>query len=275
MDTIICSSPQTKGARDFSSVSKSEVSKFSQLSEKWWDPRENPLIAMNTIRVQYIVNQLSENGGTDSLIGLKALDVGCGGGLLSESLARLGASVTSIDPSSELVEQAQLHAKMDPKTRNIDYRGGWTVEELAQVTDTKFDIICLLEVIEHVSDVDSIISSIQSLLKPNGKLFLSTLNRTAKSRLIAIVGAEYLMRYLPVGTHDWNKFRSPEEVSLLMERGGLEQVDVSGMVLASPPLSGRWDWQLDSKDRDINWIGTYQLSPNTKQSSKQKSGPIL
>ena len=131
MDTIVCSSPQTKGARDFSSVSKSEVSKFSQLSEKWWDPRENPLIAMNTIRVQYIVNQLSENGGTDPLIGLKALDVGCGGGLLSESLARLGASVTSIDPSSELVEQAQLHAKMDPKTRNIDYRGGWTVEELA------------------------------------------------------------------------------------------------------------------------------------------------
>lgn len=256
----------------FSSVSASEVSKFSQFSKTWWDPRENPLIAMNTIRVEYIVNQLSNNNTPEKiflsdppLAGLEALDVGCGGGLLSESLARLGANVTAIDPSEDLVFQAKRHAQLDPRTKAIDYRGGWTVEKLAQESETKFDIICLLEVIEHVNDADLVLSSIQSLLKPNGKLFLSTLNRTLKSKAIAIVGAECVMRYLPVGTHDWNQFRSPEEVSELAERAGLEEMDVSGMVLTSPPICGQWNWRLDPKDRDINWIGTYQLPSTAKE----------
>jgi 2-polyprenyl-6-hydroxyphenyl methylase/3-demethylubiquinone-9 3-methyltransferase len=273
--------------RTFSSVSAAEITKFSELSKTWWDPRENPLIGMNTIRVEYILaNQILSASGSLSpsesespfpFSGLKALDVGCGGGLLSESLARLGASVTAIDPSKELVEQAQRHSQLDPRTRSIDYRGGWTVEQLAAAEEessesesssssssssdtTKFDVICLLEVIEHVTDVDSILSSIRSLLKPDGKVFLSTLNRTAKSKIVAIVGAEYVMRYLPIGTHDWNQFRSPEEVRAIVEQNGLEEVDVKGMVLASPPFLGQWNWRLDAKDTDINWIGTYQLA---------------
>lgn len=196
--------------------------------------------------------------------GKRALDVGCGGGLLSESLARLGASVTGVEPSKELAEQARLHAQLDPRTRSIDYRGGWTVEQLAvEVAETnteKYDIICCLEVIEHVTDVDSILSSMQRLLKPDGKLFLSTINRTTKSKAVAIVGAEYIMRYLPIGTHDWNQFKSPEEVRVLMEENGLKEVDVKGMVLTSPPFRGLWDWKLSSNDTDINWIGTYQLA---------------
>jgi 2-polyprenyl-6-hydroxyphenyl methylase/3-demethylubiquinone-9 3-methyltransferase len=255
--------------RQFSSVSASEVSKFSQFSKTWWDPRENPLIGMNSIRVEYIKDQilLSSDKGLPlvdyPLSGLTALDVGCGGGLLSESLARLGASVTAIDPSVELVEQAQHHSQLDPRTRSIDYRGGWSVERLAEESNTKYDVICILEVIEHVADVDSVFSSISSLLQPKGKLFLSTLNRTAKSKALAVVGAEYVMRYLPVGTHDWSQFRSPEEVESLMETTGLEEMDVTGMVLTSPPLWGQWNWQLDPKDTDINWIGTYQLKSSS------------
>jgi ubiquinone biosynthesis O-methyltransferase len=250
-------------------VSASEVSKFSQFSKTWWDPRENPLIGMNSIRVEYIKNQIlssSEQGFPSvdyPLSGLTALDVGCGGGLLSESLARLGASVTAVDPSVELVEQAQHHSQLDPRTRSIDYRGGWSVERLAEESNTKYDVICILEVIEHVADVESVFSSIKALLQPKGKLFLSTLNRTAKSKALAVVGAEYVMRYLPVGTHDWNQFRSPEEVESLMETTGLEEMDVTGMVLTSPPLWGQWNWQLDPKDTDINWIGTYQLKSSS------------
>ncbi|KAL3945341.1 MAG: hypothetical protein SGBAC_000546 [Bacillariaceae sp.] len=244
-----------------SSISETEVAKFSELSTTWWDPKENPLIGMNSIRVGYILDQISSER---SLTGKRALDVGCGGGLLSESLARLGANVTAVEPSQELAEQARLHAQLDPRTRSIDYRGGWTVEQLAaEVEGTnaeQYDVICCLEVIEHVTDVDSILSSIQRLLKPDGKLFLSTINRTTKSKAVAIVGAEYIMRYLPIGTHDWNQFKSPEEVRALVEANGLEEIDIQGMVLTSPPFQGRWDWALSADDTDINWIGSYQLA---------------
>lgn len=278
--------------RSFGSVSTSEVGKFSALAKSWWDPKENPLIGMNGIRMQYIQEQMRNNsvsggggGAIDTqvqktsnspcplpvLTGLKALDVGCGGGLLSESLARLGATVTAVDPSKELVEAARRHSQLDPRTRSIDYRGGVSVEDLAVATreggkDQYYDIICLLEVLEHVTDPDSILSSIHSLLKPDGTLFLSTLNRTAKSKLVAIWGAEYIMRFLPIGTHDWNQFRSPQEVEEILRRNGFLPVHVSGMVVKSPPLFGRWDWRLDDRDVDVNWIGTYkkELSPHSE-----------
>lgn len=188
--------------------------------------------------------------------------MGCGGGLLSESMARLGADVTAVDPSHTLVEHAKQHAKMDPKTRLIDYRGGYTIEKLAQETSEPcYDIICILEVVEHVHDVESILNSVKALLKPNtGRLFVSTINRTVKSQLVAIIGAEYIMGYLPPGTHDWNQFRSPQEVGELMGRAGLQQVDVQGMVITKPPFWGQWHWKLDQADTDVNWIGTYKIA---------------
>ena len=256
-----------------SSVSQAEVHKFSEFSKTWWDPRQNPLIGMNAVRVGYIVDQIRKVGSDGSapqqsppLHALKALDVGCGGGLLSESLARLGANVTAVDPSTELVKQAQQHAILDPKTQTIDYRGGCTVEELAREKfshssddDGLYDVICLLEVIEHVTDIPAILNAAHSLLKPDtGRLFVSTMNRTVKSNLIAIIGAEYVMRYLPPGTHDWNQFRSPAEVQTLMNDAGLEQVDVQGMIITSPPIGGKWSWKLDPDDVDVNWIGAYK-----------------
>ena len=255
--------------RVFSSVSDEEVVKFAKLSESWWDPQQNPLIGMNSVRVKYIVDQICDtsrsaevnthDGRLPPLSGLKAVDVGCGGGLLSESLARLGADVVGVDPSQALIEHAQYHSQMDPRTRSIDYRGGYTIEKLAkEVADPCFDIICILEVIEHVKDVESILESAKTLLKPNtGRLFLSTMNRTIKSQIVAIIGAEYIMRYLPIGTHDWDRFLSPQEVELLMNRAGLQQIDVQGMVIDKPPFQGCWDWKLDREDTDINWIGTY------------------
>ena len=256
--------------RPLSSVSKAEVSKFSEFSESWWDPQQNPLIGMNSIRVGYIVDEIKQSSTktgasaadeqSPALSGLKALDVGCGGGLLSESLARLGADVVAVDPSETLVEHAKRHADLDPRTRSIDYRGGYTIEQLAEETsDPCFDVICILEVVEHVTDVESILRAAKSLLKPNtGRLFVSTLNRTLKSGAVAIVGAEYIMGYLPPGTHDWNQFLSPEEVAELMSGVGLQQIDVQGMVVTKPPFHGRWEWKLDRHDTDVNWIGTYK-----------------
>ena len=326
------SSSATSSNGGSSSVSHREVSKFAELSKQWWDPRYNPLVGMNTIRMKYIVDQIitttvankndhrNNSSSTNStkeerlqqqqqqhcqqpLHGLRALDVGCGGGILSESLARLGCSkVTGIDPSTELVEQAKLHAKLDPRTTTrIEYLGGMTVEELAATTaappppkvstvadyddnndnnnnNNKYDIICLLEVVEHVTDLDSILHACKQLLKPRtGRLFVSTINRTWKSHAVAIVGAEYIMNYLPVGTHDWNKFYNPDEILDEMTCHGFEQLDVQGMVLTKPPpipipaflqnvtggssssSTGEWSWKLDPNDKDVNWIGTYKL----------------
>lgn len=267
MDPVGCTSNEkrkrNRQLRSLSSVSKAEVSKFSEFSESWWDPQQNPLIGMNSIRVGYIVDEIKQStAGEESpaLSGLKALDVGCGGGLLSESLARLGADVVAVDPSETLVEHAKRHADLDPRTRSIDYRGGYTIEQLAEETsDPCFDVICILEVVEHVTDVESILRAAKALLKPNtGRLFVSTLNRTLKSGAVAIVGAEYIMGYLPPGTHDWNQFLSPEEVAELMSRVGLQQIDVQGMVVTKPPFHGRWEWKLDRQDTDVNWIGTYK-----------------
>lgn len=238
---------------------------------------------MNAIRVEYIKKQVMlsslsspssspSSSGNTPFKGLRALDVGCGGGLLSESLARLGATVTAIDPSIDLIQEAKRHAQLDRKTRTIDYRGGWTIEQLANevVDEQKFDLLCMLEVIEHVPDVESMIEAVPKLMKPNGIFFLSTMNKTAMSMAIAILGAEYVMNYLPIGTHDWNQFRSPEVVKdMVQESAGLVEVDVQGMVLSSPPVWGQWDWQLDPNNTDINWIGTYKL-----RSNETKNRPI-
>jgi 2-polyprenyl-6-hydroxyphenyl methylase/3-demethylubiquinone-9 3-methyltransferase len=267
------------------SVSSKEVDKFSSLDDDWWDPKRNPLIHMNQVRMQYIQSMVQKHYGFSNepsehhrrraheesisssfpLHGLKALDIGCGGGLACESLARLGASVTGVDPSEKLIQAAESHAGLlDPTTRQaIHYIGGSTAEDLALQQPEAFDVVCLLEVIEHASDAPSLLQATSALLKPNGLLFLSTINRTLKSHLLTIIGAEYVMRYIPVGTHDWNKYLSPEEVCDLASKASLQSLDVTGMVLSKPPLFGNWEWSLKPADTDVNWIGTYRKRVET------------
>ena len=265
---------------------------------------------MNPTRVSYIVETLRTTtagggGGGGSVIcddgnnsssssppsapphrplhGLRALDVGCGGGLLSESLARLGASVCAVDPSAKVANAAREHSQHHPLTKTIDYRGGTSVEELAReltsmnddddsnsvhvAADTcntnasahLFDLVCVLEVVEHATDPQSLLDSACRLLRPGGLLFVSTLNRTAKSYLLAIAGAEHIMRMVPVGTHKWEKFLSPEEVNGMIsssKEAKMEVVDVCGMVLKPPFVD--MNWTLDRNDTDVNWIGAYR-----------------
>ena len=270
------------------------------MNKDWWDPTFHPLIAMNPVRIRYILDlirrqqqqqqQSTANTTTNSppLQGLKALDIGCGGGLLSESLARLGAEVTAIDPSEALVKMAKEHALQtgDPRLQNIDYRGGVSVEELAAANgnnQNKYDIVCLLEVLEHVTNVPSLVQAASSLVKKqsnnkdanssgddttdsnhndnnsSGLLFVSTMNRTWKSHLLTIVGAEYIMGYVPRGTHNWKQYLAPQEVTQIMDtHAHMTPVDISGMVLTRPPVCGNWDWKIDPTDTDVNWIGAYR-----------------
>lgn len=256
--------------REFS-VSASEVEKFNSMHADWWKPSKNPLIPMNATRVKYMRQQITKQlgGGKENLMhdvldGIRTLDIGCGGGLLSESLARLGAKVTGIDPSADLLAAAQQHAERtldSDRVSNLHYRNT-TAEELEKETtensnnETLYDVVCLLEVIEHVRDPDSLLRSAATLLRPGGVLFISTINRTAKSHLMTIIGAEYVMRLLPPGTHDWSLYRSPDEVRQLVETHGLRETDATGMVLEHPPLLS-YNWILNPKDTDVNWIGCY------------------
>ncbi|OCG27040.1 bifunctional 3-demethylubiquinol 3-O-methyltransferase/2-polyprenyl-6-hydroxyphenol methylase [Gilliamella sp. wkB108] len=199
-----------------------EINKFSQLASQWWDPNGKckPLHIINPLRVDYIQQQCS------SLEDKEVLDVGCGGGILSESLAKLGANVTAIDLAQESLEIAKLHASQNGLT--IDYKKQ-TVEDLAQQTPAYFDVITCMELLEHVPDPTSIINACAKLLKPNGKLFLSTINRNHKARLLLIFGAEYIAKLIPKGTHDFNRFIRPSELMTWVEHSGLDVKDVIGM----------------------------------------------
>ena len=214
--------------------------------------------------------------GYEPFKGLKVLDVGCGGGLLSESMARLGATVTAIDPSIEVARAAQLHSQNNVKTEGIDYRGGMSVEELVEMEGERgsYDVVCVLEVIEHATDARSLMKAASLLLKkkeqkstqsdsdgdsnddPGGMMFVSTINRTAKSYGIAILGGEYISGKLPIGTHSWNQFLSPQEVSGLLGEFSLKEVDKKGMLLKFPLYDMRW--YFDDNDLDVNWIGAYK-----------------
>ena len=223
-------------------VDHAEISKFEELASRWWDPHSEfkPLHEINPLRLDYI-NRLS------GLNGKRVLDVGCGGGILSEGMARAGAEVTGIDMGEAPLEVARLH--LLESGLEVDYQRV-PVEQLAEQQPASFDVVTCMEMLEHVPDPGSVVEACARLAKPGGKLFFSTLNRNPKSYLFAIVGAEYLLRLLPKGTHDFSKFIRPSELDGWIRRAGLHCNDMIG--LTYNPLSGRY--RLVPGDVDVNYM---------------------
>ena len=217
-----------------------EVAKFDALAARWWDPEGpmKPLHRMNPLRTGWIAERLARHHGrdpaaSDALSGLALLDVGCGAGLASEAFARLGADVTGLDAAPDALAAARAHAEAAGLA--IAYRQGLPEELSAREA---FDAVIALEVIEHVADHAAFLAALARALKPGGLMFLSTLNRTARSFLMAKLGAEYLLRLLPVGTHEWRMFVTPGELGAGLRRAGLAVADITGM--AMDPLTGQW-----------------------------------
>jgi len=233
-------------------IDADEVARFSAMADEWWDStgKFRPLHKFNPIRLGYIRDRLCAHFDRDPrsltpLDGLTLLDVGCGGGLLSEPLARMGAIVTGIDASEKNIGTARAHAARSDV--EIDYRCS-TAEDLMAAGET-FDIVLSLEVVEHVADVDLFLDSCTALVRDGGAMILATLNRTPKAFMFGIVGAEYVMRWLPRGTHDWKKFVRPSELSRGLRRNGVDVSDISG--LSFNPLSDEWRV---SGDVSVNYI---------------------
>lgn len=234
-------------------IDPAEIERFSRIADEWWDPSGKfaPLHRLNPVRIGYIRDRVAAHWQRDALNGeplrgLSLCDIGCGGGLISEPMARLGASVTGVDASARNVATASVHAKRGGLA--INYRQG-TAEALAE-SGAQFDVVLALEVVEHVADVDLFLRSCGRLVKPGGLLFLSTLNRTAKAWVLAIAGAEYVLGWLPRGTHDWKKFLKPSEVARGLRAGGIEPQEFVGVVYA--PLSRKWS--LNRNDLDVNYM---------------------
>jgi len=234
------------------SVDPREVEQFARMAATWWDPHGPmaPLHKLNPVRLAYVRDRAAEQFGRDPkhlgcLKGLRMLDIGCGGGLLSEPLARLGAGMTGIDPAGENIEVARAHAAETGVT--VDYRAT-TAETLAEAGE-RFDVVLAMEVVEHVVDVPAFVATCASMVKPGGLLMMATLNRTLKSFALAIVGAEYILRWLPRGTHQWDKFVKPEELETAIEGNGLRVIAERGVIFN--PLADRW--QLSS-DMDVNYM---------------------
>jgi 2-polyprenyl-6-hydroxyphenyl methylase/3-demethylubiquinone-9 3-methyltransferase len=237
-----------------STVDSSEVEQFSRLAAQWWDER-GPMAMLhkfNPVRLTYIRDQVSKHFGRNPrqigcLSGLRILDIGCGGGILSEPLARLGAQVIGADPSQSNIEVAQRHAALADLV--IDYRAV-TAEALADKGE-RFDVVLALEVVEHVADVELFVRRCAEMVRPNGLMIAATINRTMKSLLLAKIGAEYVLRWLPRGTHRWDKFVTPAELDAAMQKAGLKVVDERGVVYRVMADS----WVL-SDDMDVNYMLT-------------------
>lgn len=245
-----------------STIDAREVAKFGAMAEEWWDPAGKfaPLHQLNPCRLDYINAQISAEFDRDltkprPFEGLHLLDIGCGGGLLSEPMARLGAAVTGADASDRTLPIARLHAAQSGL--DIDYQQS-TAEELS-ATGAKFDVVLAMEVIEHVTDPLGFLTACTNLLRPGGLLICSTLNRTAQSYALAVFAAERVLRWLPVGTHDWSKFITPEELFERLRQAGIEPVDKKGMVFA--PLSRRWS--ISDSDFRVNYITASVKPPET------------
>ncbi|MDQ0464458.1 2-polyprenyl-6-hydroxyphenyl methylase/3-demethylubiquinone-9 3-methyltransferase [Caulobacter ginsengisoli] len=237
------------------SVDPADVARFSAIAEEWWDPKGKfgPLHVFNPIRLGFIREQVLEAFGRDGtarqpFTGLKLLDIGCGGGLLSEPMRRLGFTVTAVDASERNIAVASTHATA--QGLDIDFRAG-TAEQLAAEGAGPFDVILNMEVIEHVADPGEYLRTTASLLAPGGLMILATLNRTLKALALAKVGAEYILRWLPPGTHDWNQFLKPEEIETFLAGTPYQLEGPFGV--SFNPLTGQWSRSADS---DINYMMT-------------------
>jgi 2-polyprenyl-6-hydroxyphenyl methylase/3-demethylubiquinone-9 3-methyltransferase len=240
-------------------VDPAEVAKFEAMAAEWWDPKGKfkPLHMLNPCRLDYITGQIAGEYARDLLgdapfKGLRILDIGCGGGLLSEPMARLGADVVGADAAPRNIPVAQVHAEQSGLA--IDYRHT-TAEDMAAAGE-QFDVVLNMEVVEHVADPLAYLTACRQLLKPGGLHICSTINRNPKSFAMAIVGAEYVMRWLPKGTHEWNKFITPDELFALLRNAGLDPVDRKGFVFN--PLT--WVWSLSDRDLSVNYV-TASLKP--------------
>ncbi|MFQ5774845.1 MAG: bifunctional 2-polyprenyl-6-hydroxyphenol methylase/3-demethylubiquinol 3-O-methyltransferase UbiG [Kiloniellaceae bacterium] len=244
--------PRTRRGRPKGSVDPGEVARFAALAEEWWDPagKFRPLHQLNPTRLRFIRDRIAAHYGRDPLTekplaGLSVLDVGCGGGLLCEPLARLGAIVTGIDAAERNVEVARLHAR--EAGLDVDYRHA-TAEALAEAGE-RFEVVLNMEVVEHVADRAAFLEACACLVGPGGAMVIATLNRTPKAFLFAIVGAEYVLRWLPRGTHDWRKFLRPSELAALLRRHGLEIEELTGVQYN--PLTASWRL---GRDLEVNYM---------------------
>ena len=234
-------------------INKKEIEKFSKIAEDWWDPKGKfkPLHNFNPLRISYLKENIIKTFNLQEkdkiLSGIKILDIGCGGGLLSEPMSRLGAEVFGIDASETNIEVAKVHAKKS----GLDIKYFCSSPEKFK-TDLKFDVILNMEIIEHVEDVDFFLESCAKLLKRNGIMFVATLNKTLKSYIFAIVGAEYILKWLPIGTHEWNKFVEPEKLIEITKKYDLILNDLKGVKLNLITN----DWQL-STDNSVNYIAKF------------------
>jgi len=233
-----------------SSVNKKEIEKFSKMADEWWDPsgKFKPLHKFNPIRIQYIKENIIGNfklkNKKKPLDKINILDIGCGGGLLSEPMTRLGANVTGIDASSKNINIAKHHAKKN----NLKINYICSSPEKLKIKK-KFDVILNMEIVEHVDDINFFINSSSKLLKKNGLMFVATLNKTLKSYMFAIIGAEYVLRWLPIGTHDWEKFVKPEDLKNILHKNNLKLEKLNGMNFNI--IKDEWNI---SSDTSINYI---------------------
>ena len=231
-------------------INKKEIEKFSKIAEEWWNPegKFKPLHKFNPIRISYIknniINTLNLKKTERPLEKVKILDVGCGGGLLSEPMSRLGADVVGIDASEKNIKIAKLHAQKN----NLDIKYHCTSPENFR-SEKKFDVILNMEIVEHVEDVDFFLKSCSKLLKSNGIMFIATINKTLKSYIFAIIGAEYILRWLPIGTHEWEKFVKPEDLINILEKYNLKLNKSDGLKFNI--LKNEW---IFDKDQSVNYI---------------------
>ena len=234
-------------------VDPSEIAKFEAMAAEWWDPngKFKPLHMMNPVRLDYITRQIAgeydrDLSATKPFEGLRIVDIGCGGGLLCEPMARLGAEVVGVDAAERNIPVARLHAEQSEL--EIDYRH--TTAEALAAENELFDVVINMEVVEHVASPPAYLKACQALLKPGGLHLCSTINRNPKSFAMAIVGAEWVMRWLPKGTHEWSKFITPDELYDLLRQAGLEPVDRKGYVFN--PVS--WSWKISDSDLSVNYV---------------------